>query len=80
MSSAIWEELLGETPTSPDDDFYQMGGHSLLALKLLTRVRSEWGIAVSLREILESTRFSAQAGVIRKKAALVRGATIGGGP
>lgn len=34
----IWEDVLSRSPIGMDDDFFQMGGHSLLGARLLARV------------------------------------------
>lgn len=40
--SEIWTALLGARP-GPDDDFFAVGGHSLLALALLSRIEDAFG-------------------------------------
>ncbi len=39
----IWEELLGVRPIGPTQSFFQLGGNSLLALRLLSRVNRRFG-------------------------------------
>lgn len=34
----LWRELLGHEQISPEDDFFQLGGHSLIALRLFSRI------------------------------------------
>ncbi|WP_284506236.1 non-ribosomal peptide synthetase [Streptomyces cellostaticus] len=48
--AGIWNEFLGRTP-APDDDFFQTGGHSLLAARVTGRVREAFGIDIALQEI-----------------------------
>lgn len=38
--AALWEELLGQRAIGRDDDFFALGGHSLLVVKLVHRLRS----------------------------------------
>jgi amino acid adenylation domain-containing protein len=40
----IWGRLLGRTHIAPDDDFFQLGGHSLLVIQLVSRVRDAFGV------------------------------------
>ncbi len=40
---AIWEELLGRRGIGVHDNFFEVGGHSLLAMRMLSRVASELG-------------------------------------
>jgi hypothetical protein len=47
----IWEELLDRTPIQPTDDWFHIGGHSLLALRLFSRIRSDVNQALPLSTI-----------------------------
>ena len=38
VMAEIWEDILGRSPIGLDDDFFDLGGHSLLGARLLTRV------------------------------------------
>lgn len=52
--AGIWESLLGNDDIGLDDDFYEIGGHSLLALQILTRMKEELGIKITLKEFLDN--------------------------
>jgi acyl transferase domain-containing protein len=45
----IWQEVFGIEPVGIYDDFFELGGESLLALQLLNRLRSAFQVEVSLR-------------------------------
>jgi acyl transferase domain-containing protein len=51
---ATWQELLGIAPIGIHDDFFQLGGHSLLGTQVLARVRDRFKIDLSLRTIFEA--------------------------
>ncbi|GAB3734336.1 hypothetical protein GCM10028862_17450 [Luteimonas pelagia] len=46
--------VLGQRDVGPDDDFFAMGGHSLLGARLLARVGDAFGIRVPLRTLFEA--------------------------
>ncbi|MES2936893.1 MAG: amino acid adenylation domain-containing protein [Pseudomonadota bacterium] len=52
--AAIWAELLQFERVGVDDDFYALGGHSLVAVQLMTRVREELGRQLPLRALLHA--------------------------
>ena len=52
--AALWSELLGVTDIGRRDDFFIVGGHSLLAARLVARLRERLGIEVALRQVFET--------------------------
>ncbi|WP_329791240.1 amino acid adenylation domain-containing protein [Lentzea sp. DG1S-22] len=50
----LFGELLGETEYGADDDFFARGGNSLLAVKLLNRVRSEFAVPVAMQTVFDN--------------------------
>jgi len=51
--AALFSELLGHHRVGVDDSFFDLGGHSLVATKLVTAVRSESGVELGIRDIFE---------------------------
>jgi SAM-dependent methyltransferase/acyl carrier protein len=49
----LYTELLGLDRAGINDHFFEIGGHSLLATRLVTRIRGELGIEVSLQLVFE---------------------------
>ena len=49
----IWSECLAIEPIGAKDNFFDFGGHSLIATRILTRVRSELGVEMSLTNLFE---------------------------
>jgi amino acid adenylation domain-containing protein len=61
----VFEEVL-ETPLGVTDDFFDRGGHSLLAVRLIARIREECGAAVSLGALFEAPTVEHLAGIVRR--------------
>jgi NAD(P)-dependent dehydrogenase (short-subunit alcohol dehydrogenase family) len=49
-----WQELLGVEPIGVHDDFFKLGGHSLLGTQVLARLRERYKVDLSLRVIFEA--------------------------
>ena len=62
--AALWSELLEVERPSLDDDFFAQGGHSLLAVRLVSRIESVLGQRIPLIEFFQGP-------TIRQLAALI---------
>jgi acyl carrier protein len=47
--AAIWAKALGVKTVAPDDNFFALGGHSLLGVKLLSEIQAKTGLEEELR-------------------------------
>ena len=54
--AGLWVELLAAPVTDVNADFFDIGGHSLLAARLIFKVQREFGAAPSLAAFLDSGR------------------------
>jgi amino acid adenylation domain-containing protein len=59
--SAIWGEVLGTQRIGVDDNFFDVGGDSLRAGQVRSRIAAVFGIALDIREFFESPTIAALA-------------------
>jgi amino acid adenylation domain-containing protein len=52
--AAIWAEALGIRHVSADADFFALGGHSLVAIRITSRLNQAFGVDLPLRAIFDS--------------------------
>src|SRR5207249_5043922 len=51
--AGIWQALLGFDTISIHDDFFDLGGHSLLLTQLVSRLRDEYQVNIQLAEVFD---------------------------
>ncbi|MCY1056633.1 amino acid adenylation domain-containing protein [Nannocystis sp. SCPEA4] len=68
--AAIWADLLGVQVVLPEDDFFALGGNSLLAARLVLRLRDVYRVHLPIYALYE-------AGTLRESVALLRQALRG---
>ena len=47
--AAIWARALGVKKVQPDDNFFALGGHSLLGVKVIAEIQARTGMEEELR-------------------------------
>jgi amino acid adenylation domain-containing protein len=57
----IWSEVLGTGPVQPSDDFFELGGTSLLAIRMIARVEREFGSRMAARSLFHAPTLAALA-------------------
>src|SRR6185369_3325494 len=54
MLAALWAELLGAERVGARDNFFTLGGHSLLGTRVISRLREAFEVEVPLRDLFEA--------------------------
>ncbi|WP_198676144.1 non-ribosomal peptide synthetase [Kribbella monticola] len=62
--AAIWEEVLGRTGVGTDQPFDTIGGHSLAATRVLTRLSERWGRELPLELMFGSVTIADLAAIL----------------
>jgi amino acid adenylation domain-containing protein len=56
--AAIWKNILGVEKPGVYDDFFELGGHSLLAIRVISAIRNELGIEISIQDLFSHPTIS----------------------
>jgi len=63
----LWEEVLGVRPVGARDDFFELGGNSLLAARLFAEIGVVFGKNPPLATLLQAPTIEQLAGVLRRQ-------------
>jgi amino acid adenylation domain-containing protein len=72
----VWSEFLG-LPAGPDDNFFDLGGHSMLAVQMANRVARDTGVRIKLIRLGSETLSQVAASLPHREPAPV--STVGAG-
>ena len=64
--SAIWKEVLSLDQVSLEDDFFDLGGHSLMATQMIADVRDAFDITLTVKDIFTNPTLAELAARIRE--------------
>ena len=62
----IWESVLGVRPIGVSHNFFELGGNSLLAVKLMNRIEQEFGKNLLIATLLQAPTIEQFAGILRQ--------------
>ena len=60
----VWRDVLGIAALEPTDDFFDLGGHSLTAVKIVSRLEAEYDVELPVTLVFEYPVFAQFAEVI----------------
>ncbi|MFI2076643.1 amino acid adenylation domain-containing protein [Streptomyces triculaminicus] len=62
LIAGVWSEVLGRDDIHPDDDFFALGGHSLVALRVVSRLKKRIGVVMPTKDVYRHPRLRDLAG------------------
>ncbi|MGD9418973.1 MAG: amino acid adenylation domain-containing protein [Verrucomicrobiota bacterium JB025] len=72
----IWQEVIGVAEVGRDDDFFALGGDSLMALRLFAMIAREFGVRMPMARLMGASRLSELAALLDTDAGEVREAGV----
>ncbi len=69
--AGIWEDVLGLKTVGILNNFFDLGGHSLKAALLQSKMQKEFGVTIALKDIFDHPNISELAGIVEKSSARV---------
>ncbi|RCJ27418.1 non-ribosomal peptide synthetase [Nostoc sp. ATCC 43529] len=60
----LWENLLNTTPIGVTDNFFNLGGHSFLAVRLMAQIQDRFGHNLSLSTLFENPTIEKLAAIV----------------
>lgn len=71
LLAQIWSEVLKVEPIGIHDNFFQLGGHSLMAAQVVSRIRAAFQIELPLRSLFETPTIHSLAQAVETQAETV---------
>jgi amino acid adenylation domain-containing protein len=65
--ASLWEQTLGIVPISVTDNFFDLGGHSMLAVRIFAAIEKEWGYKLPLATLFHAPTIRQLAGKLRQQ-------------
>jgi acyl carrier protein len=65
--AGIWTEVLRRERVGVHDSFFDVGGHSLLIMRLLAKIQATFDLEISIRAVFSMPTLEAMAGEIERR-------------
>jgi phthiocerol/phenolphthiocerol synthesis type-I polyketide synthase E len=65
--AVIWQQVLGRKGIGPEDDFFDLGGDSLMAVALTGRIRDAFGVEMSIGSLFDYPNLAAFTAALREQ-------------
>jgi amino acid adenylation domain-containing protein len=63
----IWEDLLAVKGIAPADNFFDIGGHSLAAMQLVSRIRARWNVELRISDVFNAPTLAALSSAVERR-------------
>jgi acyl carrier protein len=67
LLAGIWAKVMGVNRVGVEDNIFEVGGHSLLAAQVISRVRDAFRVEIGLRSLFEEPTIAALARVLEER-------------
>ena len=62
----VWREVFGTSHLRPDDDFFSLGGTSMMAMKVIDGVNSAYGSSLTILDLYDNPSVAGLASLVRR--------------
>ncbi|MEU3415282.1 amino acid adenylation domain-containing protein [Streptomyces sp. NPDC006658] len=77
---AVWRDAFDQPDIGADDDFFELGGYSMLAMQLVNAIHEEFGVEVSFTDFFDASTVAGVARLIAEAEPAAPAADTGGRP
>ncbi len=76
--AALWADLLGVAQVGAEDSFFDLGGHSLIAVRLFAQIKKTYGVDLPISVLFEAPTIRACARLIHERGGVAASAPAAG--